>query len=170
LARALDEIFAGDKWRTVDGNPADERMDRVLQLLSDTIAATWHTYIRMNSGPKATRYLLLHLTNHDQGRDLMKEYIWRVAPDGGFEVRQSHDRSQPLLITPEPDLAPLQEWLLERLSHRPRTRQELGQELRPTLWLPTHLRQVVRQLVKEGRVDQSAGVLSIPTNQQLSFL
>ena len=91
LATTLDEIFAGDGWRSIHGDTADVRMYRAMQLLSDTIGARWHTYIRMSSGRRATRYLLLHLTNHDQGRDLMKECIWRVAPDGGFEVRQRDD-------------------------------------------------------------------------------
>lgn len=68
MAATLDEIFAGDRWRTVDGDSPGERMDGVVQLLSDTIGTRWHTYIRMSSGGTATRYLLLHLTNHDQGR------------------------------------------------------------------------------------------------------
>ena len=100
----------------------------------------------------------------------MKECIWRVAPDGGFEVRQSHDHKQPLLITPEPDLAPLHAWLLERLRGRSRSRQELGQELRPTLWLPAHLKQVIERSLKEKEIDQSAGTLSISAHKQLSLL
>ena len=170
LATTLDEIFAGNGWRTIDGDTADDRMDQVVRLLSDTIGAKWHTYIRMSAGGTATRYLLLHLTNHDQGRDLMKECIWRVAPDGGFEVRQRHDHRQPLLITPEPDLAPLQKWLLERLRQRPHTRHELRQELRSTLWLPPHLRQVVGRLLKARELDESARMLSLPANPQLPLL
>ena len=170
LAATLDEIFAGDGWRTIEGDTPDERMDGVVQLLSDKIGARWHTYIRMSSGGTATRYLLLHLTNHDQGRDLMKECIWRVAPDGGFEVRQRHDLRQPLLITPQPDLTSLEEWLLECLRDRPRTRQELRQELRPTLWLPTHLKDVIEHSLKERAIDESAGTLRIAAHRQLPLL
>ena len=168
LARTLDELFMGDNWRAVDGDTTDERMDRLLQLLSAKIGARWHTYIRMNSGRRATRYLLLHLTNHDQGRDLMKECIWRVAPTGDFEIRQRDDPKQPLLIKPDPDLAPLRAWLLERLGERPRTRPELKQELRPTPWLPPHLKQAVEHSLQERTIVESAGTLSL--NQQLSLL
>ena len=172
MARTLDELFTGDGWRAIDGDTADERMDSVLRLLSEKIGAKWHTYIRMNSGRRATRYLLLHLTNHDQGRDLMKECIWRVAPGGEFEIRQRDDPKQPLLIKPDPDLTPLRVWLLERLRRRPHMRRELKQELRPTPWLPIHLNQVVERSLNspDREVDESGGRLSIAAHQQLSLL
>ena len=170
LAASLNEIFAGDRWRTIDGDAADERMDGVVRMLSDMIGARWHTHIRMNTGRRATRYLLLHLTNHDKGRDLMKECIWRVAPGGDFEIRQRDDPRQPLLITPDPDLTPLREWLIARLRQRPRTRQELEQELRSAPWLPTHLKQVIKGSLKASELDESAGTLSLAAHQQLPLL
>ncbi len=171
LATTLDRIFAGDDWWMIDGDTANERMDQAVRLFSNRIGARWHTYIRMTSGGDAVRYLLLHLTNHDQGRELMKECIWKVAPDGGFEVRQRDDHRQPLLIKPEPDLTPLREWLLERLRQRPHTKSELDDELRLELWLPTHLRTIVRRL-REGHeveVDGSSGMISLPRNPRLPF-
>ena len=171
LSRTLDELFMCDNWRACStAISTDERMDRLLQLLSAKIGARWHTYIRMNSGRRATRYLLLHLTNHDQGRDLMKECIWRVAPTGDFEIRQRDDPKQPLLIKPDPEQAPLRAWLLERLGERPRTRPELKQELRPTPWLPAHLKQVVERLLREEEIDESGGTLSRRESRQLSLL
>ncbi len=127
-----------------------------VELLANGIGARWSTYIRMTSGGTATRYLLLHLTNHDEGRDLMKECMWKVAPDGGFEVLQQNDPRQPLLITPSPNLEPLREWLLERLERRPHKRDELYRELRSTPWLPSHPRKLARQLRKEGNLDFDA--------------
>ena len=171
LATTLDRIFAGDDWRMIDGDTANERMDQAVRLLSNRIGAKWRTYIRMTSGGDAVRYLLLHLTNHDQGRELMKECIWKVAPDGGFEVRQRDDHQQPLLIKPEPDLTPLREWLLERLRRRPHTKSELDDELRLELWLPTHLRTIVKRLRggHEVEVDGSSGMISLPRNPRLPF-
>ena len=80
------------------------------------VGAKWHTYIRMLGDNKHTRYMLLHLTNHDDGRDLMKDAIWKVAPDGGYYARKSVDIAQQLLIEPEPDLAPLRDWVRHRLE------------------------------------------------------
>ena len=159
LAEVLDDIFAGDGWRQIDGTP-DERIHRTVELFSNLVRAKWSTYVRMKSGGNAVRYLLLHLTNHDKGRDLMKECIWKVAPDGGFEVRQRHDPKQLLLITPTPDLEPLKEWLFERLTEEPRTRKELEEALRLTLWLPTHLKRLIRQLraSREIEIDGSGSI------------
>ena len=170
LATTLDQIFAGDDWRTIDNETATERMDQAVRLLSDRIGSTWYTYIRMASGGDAVRYLLLHLTNHPEGRTLMKECMWKVAPDGGFEVRQRNDHRQPLLIKPEPDPAPLREWLLARLRQRPRTRLELEDEIRQELWLPTHLRTVVRQLRADHEIEvDRSGAISLSSSRQLPF-
>ena len=173
MAAALDDIFAGDSWRAIDGETANERMDQAVELLSKGIGAKWYTYIRMTTGGSAVRYLLLHLTNHPEGRKLMKECIWKVAPDGGFEVRQRDDHRQPLLITPEPDLTPLRDWLIARLRKRPHARQELDDELRSELWLPTHLRTILKRLRTnhEIEIDDSSEQISLSRNpRQLSLL
>jgi hypothetical protein len=97
-----------------------------------------------------TRYVLLHLTNHDEGRDLMKDCMWKVAPDGGYYARKSTDPGQLLLITPTLDPRPLRSWVLARLNTQPRRWSELQEELRPELWRVTHLNEVVRVLRREG--------------------
>ncbi len=172
LAAALDDIFGNDAWRTIDGEP-DERIDRVMHLLAESIGARWPTYFRMVAGGKATRYVLLHLTNHDAGRDLMKECMWRVASGVGFEVRQCDDPKQPLLITPEPDLTPLREWVLERLRRSPdrsRTKDELKNALRQEPWLSRHLNKVLRGLREEGATDESSGMISLTARPRLPFV
>ena len=110
LAKTLDDIFAGSDWRRIGGEDALERMHDAAELISDLVGAKWDTRIRMTTGGSAIRYILLHLTNHDQGRDLMKECAWKVAPDGSFEVLQRDNPKQPLLVTPSPDLTSLRTW------------------------------------------------------------
>ena len=170
LATTLNRIFAGDDWRTIDGETVNERMDQTVRLLSSRIGSKWYTYIRMTSGGDAVKYLLLHLTNHDQGRELMKECMWKVAPDGGFEVRQRDDHRQPLLIKPEPDLTPLRAALLERLRRRPHAWSELENEIRQELWLPAHLRTVVRQLRADHEIEvDGSGTISLSSSRRLPF-
>jgi hypothetical protein len=60
--------------------------------------------LRIVTRGQATRYVLLHLTNSDDGRDLMKECTWSVAPAGEFVVRRSGNPDQQFLIKPEPGL------------------------------------------------------------------
>ena len=147
MADTLDAIFDGDDWRReIDGVDVETRMDQAVALLGRKIGARWWTYIRMISGGSATRYLLLHLTNHDKGRDLMKDCMWNVCPDGGFYVLRSEDPKQPRLIEPEPDLAALRGWVLERLRRRARRWSDLEDELRPEIWRAPHLSQVMRKL------------------------
>lgn len=172
MAATLDAIFGGEDWRRIEGDTAEERMHQAVELLASRLGARWHTHIRMTSGGTATRYLLLHLTNHDDGRDLMKECMWKVAPDGDFEVLQHDDPRQPFLITPSPNLEPLQEWLLEHLERQPHTKEELDRELRHTPWLSSHLNKLARRLRKEGQLDFDtvSGLYSLPPNRRLFAL
>jgi hypothetical protein len=54
------------------------------------------------------------------------------------------------LIQPEPDLAPLREFVLARLALRPERWQELHAAVRSEWWLNKHVNEVVRALKQEG--------------------
>jgi three-Cys-motif partner protein len=151
-AETLDEIFGSESWRTeVIGSDVDERLGRAIPLIARGIGARWWTSaVRMVTGGQATRYLLLHLTNSDDGRDLMKECAWSVCPAGEFMVRRSDNPDQQFLIKPEPDLRPLRDWIIGRLSRRPERWQDLHAAIRPEWWLPKHVNEVVRGLKKDG--------------------
>ena len=153
-AQTLDEIFGSGTWRTeVIGDGMDERLDRAIPLMARGIGAKWWTSaVRMVTGGQATRYVLLHLTNSDDGRDLMKECAWSVSPAGGFMVRRSDNPDQQFLIKPEPDLRPLRDWILNRLSRRPERWQDLHAAVRPEWWLPKQVNELVRELKKEGAI------------------
>ena len=98
--------FGSGFWRTeVIGAGMNERLDRAIPLMTRGIGAKWWTpAVRMVTGGQATRYVLLHLTNSDRGRDLMKECAWSVSPAGEFLVCRSDNPDQQFLIEPEPDL------------------------------------------------------------------
>ena len=156
MVDTLNKIFDGEDWRTeIDSVDIDERADQAARLFARKVGAKWHTYIRMLGDNKHTRYMLLHLTNHDDGRDLMKDAIWKVAPDGGYYARKSVDIAQQLLIEPEPDLAPLRDWVRQRLKDGPKRWQALQTELRPELWRETHLNQQIREMRNSGAIKAS---------------
>ena len=169
MADTLNEIFGNDGWRTISSGTMSDRADAAVDLLAGTVGARWWTRVHMTSGGDATRYLLLHLTNHDQGRDLMKNCVWKVAPDGGFSVRRSTDSRQSLLVEPIPDLTPLREWLLSRLRNRSYRWRELEAAIRKELWLSTHLKNLVRDLRKQGIIlaDSYSGRFSFDANPRL---
>lgn len=92
------------------------------------------------------RYFLLHLTNHDEGRDLMKECMWQVCPQDGFYASKADDPRQSVLVQSEPELTPLRDWVRERLSDGPKHWESLMQELREEMWLEKHLNEVVYEM------------------------
>ena len=171
MADTLDEIFGNDGWRTISADTMSGRADEAVDLLAGTVAAKWWTRVHMVSGGDATRYLLLHLTNHDKGRDLMKDCIWKVVPDGGFSVRRSTDPRQSLLIEPKADMAPLRQWLLSRLCERPHSWRELEAAIRQELWLSTHLTKLIRDLRNQGTIlaDGYSGRFSFKANPRLQL-
>lgn len=153
LTNTLNEVFDGDRWKQVTGD-FDDRANQTVSLFKEITGARWATYIRMLSDNQTTRYLLVHLTNHDAGRDLMKDCMWKVCPDGGFYVRKSDDPAQQYLILPEPDLAPLRCWVINRLKKQPTYWQDLINDLRSEIWREPHLSQVLRELRKEKVLDK----------------
>jgi hypothetical protein len=122
-------------------------LNQAIPLLARAIGAKWWTSaVRMVTGGQATRYLLLHLTNSDDGRDLIKECSWKIFPDGNFVARKSDNPDQQFLFEPETDLTPLRQWVLARLAKRPHRWQELHDVVRPEWWLKTHVNEVVKAL------------------------
>ncbi len=155
MAKLLDEIFDGPQWRRrINASNFDSRADQAINLLAEKIDARWKTYIRMLGDNNVTRYLLVHLTNHDAGRDLMKESMWAVCPDGGFYARKTDDPSQQFLISPTPDLGPLRSWILVQLE-RPRRWSDLSAALRTEIWREPHLATVLRNLRQTGEIEAS---------------
>jgi hypothetical protein len=145
MAATLNSVFDGDKWKKICAGESDERAEQCADFFREITQAGWGTHIRMLDNGRI-RYFLLHLTNHDAGRDLMKECIWKACPDGGYYASKSDNPRQQYLIEPEPDLRPLRDWVTERLRAGPKRWQDLTEELREELWLPKHLNEVIRDM------------------------
>lgn len=149
----MDAIFPGQDWRSrIDNNaPGEERLKQTVLLFAELTEAKWATYIRMLGKNRATRYTLLHLTNHDAGRDLMKECIWKACPEGGFFARAYEDPTE-YLIQPTPDLRPLRTWVEDQLQSGPRRWSDLDDAVRHRIWRRPHLNSCLQDLRKEGRI------------------
>jgi hypothetical protein len=143
----MDEITSSDY---------DERAEQCAIFFRKMTGARWATFVRMLGDNKLTRYFLLHLTNHDAGRDLMKNCVWKVCPEGGYLVRKADDPAQEVLIKPNPDLAPLRAWVIGKLSERAQKWKTLTDAVRSEVWRESHLNQVVRELRKEGKIEGEA--------------
>lgn len=153
-AQTLDEVFGSGAWRTaITGTEVDDRLNQAIPLLARAVGAKWWTSaVRMVTGGQATRYLLLHLTNSDDGRDLMKECSWKIFPDGDFIARRSDNPDQQFLFERLPDLAPLRGWVLARLAERPQQWKDLHTAVRSEWWLKKHVNAVLKELHKGGLI------------------
>jgi len=154
LTAMIDSVFGGGEWKDIRSiDDFDARAEAAVQLLKSKIGATWATYVRMLGHNNKTRYFLLHLTDHKMGRDLMKEVVWKCCPDNGYYVRKSDNPKQQYLIKPEPDLRSLKNWVIDKLSHKSYTWNDLAETLREEIWLNKHLWQVMRELKTSNQVD-----------------
>jgi three-Cys-motif partner protein len=168
MVARLDSIFDGPEWKTeITAADQDARAEQCVELIRKKTGAKWATTIRMLGDNGATRYFLLHLTGNDAGRDLMKDAVWRACPDGGYYARKSDDPNQQTLITSEPDLAPLREWVVGRLREGPQRWLQLHDLNRHQIWLKKHLNEVVRSLRKAKVIedfDYRGKILFTPSN------
>lgn len=153
LATTLDALFDTSAWRSrITSDNSVERARQASELLRERIGARWFTDVKMLGENDAIRYLMLHFTNHDDGRDLMKDCIWKICPDGGLHVRMGDNPNQEFLIRPTPDLRPLSLWVQRLVSDRARRWSDLSQLLRSQIWREPHLRVILKQLIDEGRI------------------
>lgn len=169
MANTLNGVF-GHAWRDFPSDP-ESAISEAARTLAERVGARWWTHVRMRSGGTAFRYFLIHFTNHDKGRDLMKECVWKIAPSDGFTVVRSADPKQPYLIRPTPDLKPLREWVRDSLDNRPKRWKQLTEEIRGTVWLSKHLNQSIQAMHKEGELQGSeyTGRFAAANNPLLSL-
>ena len=156
MAETLNYVFGGESWREVMRESSlDARADKTIDLLRGLYGAKWATSMRMLGDNRVTRYVLAHFTNHEAGRDLMKDCMWTVCPDGGFYARRSDNPKQTMLIEPEPNLASLEEWLINQLQRKPLRWSALSDRIRTELWRNVHLSQIIRECRRKGAIVAS---------------
>jgi three-Cys-motif partner protein len=168
LEHTLNSVFDGDGWRKIVGEDADNRAEQCADLFRKITRARWGTHIRMLDNGRI-RYFLLHLTNSDAGRDLMKECMWKACPDGGFYASKADNPRQVVLIESEPNLKPLHDWVKDKLSAGPKRWQTLTDEIREELWLEKHLNEVIRDMQRDADIegDEFTGKFARTNNPRL---
>jgi three-Cys-motif partner protein len=156
MVETLSFVFGGEGWREVARESSfDLRADKAIDLLRELYGARWVTSMRMLGDNRVTRYVLAHFTNHEAGRDLMKDCMWAGCPDGGFYARRSDNPNQTMLIEVEPNLRSLDEWVTQELNRGSTRWAILSERIRDHLWRQAHLSQVIRKRRREGTIVAS---------------
>lgn len=166
-AHIIDALFDGRDWKTaISAAHSDDRAKQCATLFQDMIGARWATTVTMIEGGR-TKYFLLHLTNNDAGRDLMKDCVWSACPEDGYYARKSDHPGQDFLIERKPDLAPLRAWVLDKLSKRPERWKALIDLVRSEIWRSAHLNEVIKALKDEGKIEGEEGKKFLPSGNPL---
>ena len=104
----MDLLFGCPDWRQVSNiKDFHERSEQTISLFSKQLNAEYSTKMYMKGKNNVLKYVLFHATNHRRGREVMKEAIWRVTPDGSFTAYERDIPDQAVLIQPNPNLQPL---------------------------------------------------------------
>lgn len=143
----LDRLFGCSDWRQlVEIEGYQERTNETIALFSRQLNANFVTHMYMRASNGALKYVLLHATNDRRGREVIKEAMWSVTPDGSFTAFEHHHPDQLILIVPEPDLTPLEDLLWTRFTGQQVHMDEIYEWLLSRLYRKPHLHKVLRQL------------------------
>jgi three-Cys-motif partner protein len=168
----MDALFGCREWRELRKiDNAAERCEAAIQLFQNGLGARFVTWIKMLGENQAIKYVLIHATNHPKGRELMKEAIWSIAPEGEFTARVSDNPEQEFLIQPEPNLDPLVQWLWRKYRGHKVKYEEVKNDLIQTIFLPKHLHEMIRMLRDDSQLELSdyAGRFSFAQNPTINF-
>ena len=142
----LNNLFGCNDWDKLkaEDNPK-KRYRSTVQLFSKQLNAKWLTQMNMEGPNKLPKYVLLHATNNRRGRELMKEAMWSVAPDGSFTAHERDNPEQLILLIPEPNLESLKSQLWNEFAGRVVYLEDLYEWLLDQLYLKKHLHAVLRE-------------------------
>lgn len=152
----MDSLFGCSDWRDLKTiQDHNDRADATISLFSDQLKAEFVTHMRMLGANNVLKYVLLHATNHPRGRDLMKEAMWNVEPSGTFAAHERDHPDQLVLVSPEPDLAPLRDRLWSEFAGREVRMKAIYDWLSGELYLRKHVHQIIRDYRKRKLLDCS---------------
>jgi three-Cys-motif partner protein len=155
-AENMDALFITPKWRSLlTIEDSDQRCEAAIRLLCSELGARYSTRIKMLGDNGATKYVLIHATNHPRGRELMLEVMWKICPKDGFRARMTDNPNQEFLIKPEPNLQPVKIWL-RRFQSKAISYEEIWQQIQDSTegipYLRKHLNIVLREMLKAKEI------------------
>ena len=149
----MDTLFGSSTWKTLrDIDDIVIRSEKAIKLFGKQLNAEYVTHMYMRSGNRSLKYALIHATNHRSGRELMKNTMWRIIPDGSFSANEKDSPNQPVLLIPEPNLSPLEEKLMKDFSGRTVNMNTLYDWLLKETYVEKHLHSVLRNLRNSKKI------------------
>lgn len=169
-AATLDRLYGTRAWtRWSATQDQDLKQKQAVQMFVEQLGCKHSNTLRMVGRTGGTKYYLVHATNHDRGRDVMKEAMWRVTPDGSFSVHQSTDLDQMSLVQLDADIAALKRDLRKRFAGQTIAYPVLLDWCGNSHWLPKHMHDTLRQLVRTGEALTPTGKFVVKEAPDVTF-
>ena len=168
----MDRLFGIPDWRDLrDISNSEQRANQTIQLFSGQLNAKYVTHLYMRSVNGTLKYVLIHATNHIEGRRLMKQAIWSVTPDGSFTANERNSPYQPVLIQAEPDLRTLENALWEQFAGQKVTMKEIYDWLLSETFLEKHIHELLRHYRNVKIIEASgySGRFAFKNNPLITF-
>jgi len=105
-------------------------------------------YMRAKNG--ALKYVLIHASNHSRGREVKKDALWSLTPDGSFTASERDSADQPILITLDPDLSPLENAIWRDFAGKSVDMAGLYNWLLSQTYVKKHLHQILSEYRNNG--------------------
>ena len=168
----MDSLFGCRDWTELSNIDSPEnRGTKTIALFSRQLRAQFVTHMNMMGTNNAHKYVLLHASNHRKGRNVMKESMWAVVPDGSFTAYERDNPDQLVLIEPKPDLRPLKDLLWKHFAGKRLRMDRIYDWLLGELYLEKHVRGVLREFRKQGfiKCDDYGRRFALRKNTSVSF-
>ena len=168
----MDTVFGCRDWCKLSDieNPRDRERETIA-LFSCQLQAKFVTHMNMRGANGALKYVLIHASNHPKGRNLMKDSMWAVTPDGSFTAHERENPEQLVLIEPEPDFKLLKDMLWKHFAGTKVRMKKINDWSLPTLYREKHVQDIIRDYRKRNIIDATgySGRFGVKKNPLVSF-
>ena len=152
----MDTLFGCREWcKLSDIENPRIRQRNTIALISRQLQAKFVTHMDMMGLNNAQKYVLLHASNHPKGRNLMKDSMWAISPDGSFTAYERDNPNQPVLIEPEPNLEPLKKMLWSQFAGKEVHMRQIDNWSLSTSYREKHVQDIIRDYQKRDIIGAS---------------
>ena len=168
----MDALFGCRVWRELSSieNPED-RQTKIVALFSRQLQGKFVTHMNMMGANNALKYVLLHASNHPKGRNLMKDSMWDVTPDGSFAAHERNNPEQLVFIEPEPNFELLKDMLWKQFAGKQVRMEKIDDWSLLTPYREKHVQEIIRDYQKRNIIDASgySGRFGVKKSPLISF-
>ena len=148
----FNSFFGTDAWKQIVSidNPRERNRqlhDLYMAQLRHSANAEYVRSFEMRNDRDVTDYYLFYATNNVLGLKKMKEAMWKIDSSGDFRFSDATDPRQSVFLIDEPQLASLQEQIIERFAGKERSIHQIEEfVVTETAFRETHYKKLLKSM------------------------